>query len=65
MLGAGEGEKIQSLPLWVRLLISIMICVGWGGRWIHWSLVFFLPKNMLSCGLKDFVVHLLTIRSRR
>lgn len=22
-------------------------------------------KNMLSCGLKDFVVHLLSVRSRR
>lgn len=69
MLGAEEGEKIQSLPSVGQTAHQYNnACWGGGGRQVGGFiglLCSFCQKNMLSSGLKDFVVHSLSVRSRR
>lgn len=65
MLGAGQGEKIQSPPSVGQDFHQYNdVCWGWGE--VVDSLVSHVlsAKNMLSSGLEDFVVHLLSARSR-
>lgn len=64
MLSAEERGRHSPCPLRVRFLNSTMVCTG--EKKVEDPLVsnILSAKNMLSSGLEDIVVHLLSVRSR-